>query len=95
MNAPWLTSSSSLSWLDALVNRQCKVVAQFEFLHEPIFDSNIATFDVLFARVRTVAFLTPWNAYKIKPPGQHRNLEISRVAAMYEISMFIPKMDEL
>ena len=39
-----------------LVVRKSKVFVQFVVLHEPIFGSNFATFDLFFARIRGFAF---------------------------------------
>ena len=48
-------------------------------MHEPVFDSNIAIVDVLFARIWGVASCCSWSNRKNKPLGLRRT---SRVAAL-------------
>ena len=63
----WLARPRHLRWLMGhkhccrinMAVRQCKVVAQFEVLREPIFGPNFAIFVVLCARCRGFAF---WRA---------------------------------
>ena len=65
----------------SLVVHKTIVFVQFEFVHEPLFGSNVARVHVLFARLGGFAFRC-FRSDRKMVIGPSQNLEVSRVAAM-------------